>query len=116
MHSIINGVLIKKQEPGIKEDTSAIFNKIVNKKFSAIPKNCANGRKTMEIKYTTNPNIVAISIIGAASILEIQKVIDMVLNLYAIMGIRMILAESVMLKEFTIYFISLYFVISLNTL
>ena len=81
MHSIIYGVFMYILEHGINEDISAIFSNKDNKKFNNVPKNCASGIKIIEIKYTMNPNIVTISIIGAAKILEIQNVNDIVLKL-----------------------------------
>ena len=107
MHSIIYGVLIYMLEPGIKEDTSAILRSKYNNKFKNIPKNLASGIKKIEIKYMIKPKIVAISMIGAAKIFEIQNVNDTVLKLYAMIGIIIKFAERVILKDMIMYFIIL---------
>lgn len=93
--------------PGIAEENSAIWIKIDNKKFKNIPKNWANGIQTKEIKYTMNPNIVVISIIGPAKIFEIQNVKEVVLKKYAITGIMIIFADMVMLSESIKYLVAI---------
>ena len=63
------------------------------------PKNFAKGKKITETKYTRNPKIVVNSMIGAAKIFDIQNVNETVLKKYAIIGIIIIFAESVILKD-----------------
>ena len=90
---------------GIKDVISAIFINEFREKFRIIPKNLARGNKKMEIKYIRNPYMVTNSITGAAKIFEIQNVIENVLNIYAIIGIIIIFAANVIVKEFIIQLI-----------
>ena len=76
--------------------------------FKNIPINLASGKNIKDTKYTTNPSIVAASITGPASIFDIQNVNDIVLKEYAITGIIIKFAESVMLKDSMMYFIILF--------
>ena len=102
--------------PGIIDVISAILIKMYNKKFKPIPMNLANGKHMTEIKQTTNPYIVTISITGPAKILDIQKVKEKLLNEYAMIGIINILADKVIEKQFIIYLNTLFSVIFKITL
>lgn len=95
------------EDPGIKDVISAIFINEFREKFRIIPKNLASGNEKMEIKYIRNPYMVTNSITGAAKIFEIQNVIENVLNIYAIIGIIIIFAANVIVKEFIIQLIGL---------
>ena len=94
------GVFTYMNAPGMFEDIFAICNNNVKKKFKNIPKNSAITGNSIDTKYTINPNIVTTSIIGPAKIFEIQNVSDIVLNIYAIIGIIRRFAVIVILNEF----------------
>ena len=102
------GVFTYMNAPGMFEDIFAICNNNVKKKFKNIPKNSAITGNSIDTKYTINPNIVTTSIIGPAKIFEIQNVSDIVLNIYAIIGIIRRFAVIVILNEFITTFIIVY--------
>ena len=98
----LHGVFINILLNGILEITSAIRISEFKHKFNTIANSLAKLNEIKDTNIVTNPNIIIIPNIGLANILEIKNVNEIVLNLYAIIGIIIICAEIVTDKSFDI--------------
>ena len=90
---LLNGILAENLEININ---------VLRVKFSGIANIFAKENEIKDTKIVTKPNIIFIPKNGLAKIFEIKNVNEMLLNLYAIIGIIIIWADIVTDNNFDI--------------